>query len=120
MKETHYEYDLLNKMYLEEWEKFDFPEILRNLCKNQEFLQAFYDNYLKVMKTCFDPEEVTKKIDEYSAAYKKAIIDTDKRFGLTWMEKGFDVEVKELKTFFQNRPEFAKQYLDKFYETHKK
>jgi hypothetical protein len=36
------------------------------------------------------------------------------------MEKGFDVEVKELKTFFQNRPEFAKQYLDKFYETHKK
>ena len=120
MKETHYEYDLLNKMYLEEWEKFDFHEILRNLCKNQEFLQAFYDNYLKVMKTCFYPEEVTKKIDKYSAAYRKAIIDTDKRFGLTWMEKGFDVEVKELKTFFQNRPEFAKQYLDKFYETHKK
>ena len=64
-EDTHYEYDLLNKMYLEKDEKFNFADMLRNLCKNQEFLQAFYDNYLNIIENNFDPNKVIKIIDEY-------------------------------------------------------
>lgn len=119
-EDTHYEYDLLNKMYLEKDEKFNFVDMLRNLCKNQEFLQAFYDNYLNIIENNFDPNKVIKIIDEYMAEYKKAIMDTYFRFGLTWMKYNFDPEIEDLKTFYQKRPEYAKKYLDIFYETHKK
>jgi hypothetical protein len=78
---TQYKYDLLNSMSVGE-EDFDIPDILRNACKNETFRQAFYDNYLHIMETCFDSDTVSKKTDEYAAAYGAATKDTFFRFGM--------------------------------------
>ena len=115
MKETSYEYDLLNRLNVTT-EHFNFPRILKNLCKNEEFLNRFYKNYLKIIEEYFAPNVVCKKIDEYAKEYKTAICDTYKRFGIEWASHNFDGEVEDLKLFYRNRPEYAKRYLDTFYK----
>lgn len=113
MEETHFKYDRLKHMYVED-KGFDIPGVVRNLCKNEEFCGQFYDNYLHVMETCFEPDDVMEKIDEYVETYGEAIEETNKRFDLEWANFNYEGEVNELKDFFRNRPEYAKKYLDKF------
>ncbi|MBQ8800109.1 MAG: CotH kinase family protein [Lachnospiraceae bacterium] len=110
---TQYKYDLLNRMSVGE-EDFNIPDILRNACKNDTFRQAFYDNYLHIMETCFDSDTVSKKIDEYAAAYGAATKDTFFRFGMDWAAWSYDNEVNEFKNYFSKRPKYAKRYLNTF------
>lgn len=110
---TQYRYDLLNRMSAGD-EDFNLPNILRNVCKNDEFRQAFYDNYIKIMDTCFEPEMVHKKVDAYAAAYGEATKNTFFRFGLDWAAHSYDNEVTQFKDYFTRRPKYAKKYLDTF------
>lgn len=110
---TRYNYDLLNRMSAGE-EEFNIPNIVRNLAGNEEFRNAFYDNYLHIMETCFDPDTVQKEIDRYAAAYGTVAKDTFFRFGLDWAAWSFDNEVEELKNYFGRRPKYAKRYLNTF------
>ena len=110
---TRYNYDLLNRMSAGE-EEFNIPNIMRNLASNEEFRNAFYDNYLHIMETCFDPDTVQKEIDRYAAAYGTVVKDTFFRFGLDWAAWSFDNEVEELKKYFGRRPKYAKRYLNTF------
>lgn len=110
---THYRYDLLNKMSVGDGD-FNYPNILRNLCKNDEFRQKFYDNYVHIMDTVFNPDTVHKKIDEYAAAYGEVTKATFFRFGMDWAAWSYDNEVEEFKHYFSRRPKYARQYLDTF------
>lgn len=110
---TQYKYDLLNKMSIGDGD-FNYPGILRNLCKNDEFRKTFYDNYIHIMDTVFNPDKVQKKIDEYAAAYGEVTKDTFFRFGLDWAAWNYDNEVEEFKNYFNRRPTYAKRYLDTF------
>ncbi len=112
--ETQYDYDLLNYMDAGDTD-FNIPDIVRNLCTNPAFLQAFYDNYVRIMESCFDPNLVCEMIDTYADTYGAATKDTLNRFGLDWAANNYDGEVSELKEFFQLRPEYAKRYLDNFH-----
>ena len=112
--ETQYDYDLLNYMDAGDTD-FNLPDIVRNLCSNPAFLQAFYDNYIRIMESCFDPVLVCEMIDTYADTYGTATKDTLNRFGLDWAANNYDGEVSELKEFFQLRPEYAKRYLDNFH-----
>ena len=114
-RETQYDYNLLGRMYVGDL-GFSVPEILRNLCKNEEFNQMFYENYDRIIETCFEPKTVAAKIDEYAAAYGEAVKDTQNRFGLDWAAMNFDNEVEELKDFYYCRPLYARKYLIKFCE----
>lgn len=111
--ETQYDYDLLNCMDAGDTD-FNIPNMVRNLCKNPVFLQAFYDNYIRVMEDCFEPDMVCEMIDAYADAYGDATKDTLNRFGLDWAAYNYDGEVSEFKEFFRLRPEYAKRYLDYF------
>lgn len=111
--ETGYEYDWLNRMSVGN-DDFDIPGIVRNLCKNDTFRQAFYDNYVRIIETCFEPDTVTEKIDAYAEEYGAAKKASHSRFGIDWAAWGYDYEVEELKDFFRNRPQYAKRYLDAF------
>ncbi len=110
---TQYKYDLLNRMSVGDSD-FNYPNILRNLCKNEEFRQKFYDNYLHIMDTVFTPDTVHQKVDEYAAAYGEAVKATFFRFGLDWAAWGYENEVEEFKNYFSRRPKYAKRYLDTF------
>lgn len=110
---TQYKYDLLNRMSVGD-ASFNYPDILRNLCKNEEFRQIFYDNYLHIMDTVFNPETVHAKTDAYAAAYGEAVKATFFRFGLDWAAWGYDNEIEEFKNYFSRRPKYAKRYLDTF------
>ena len=110
---TQYKYDLLNKMSVGDGD-FNYPDILRNACKNDEFRQQFYDNYLHIMETCFDPDTVHAKIDSYVAAYGEATKNTFFRFGLDWAAWNYEGEVDQFKEYFTRRPKYAKRYLDTF------
>jgi len=110
---TKFNYDLLGKMSVGE-EDFDIPGIVRNLCKNDTFREAFYANYIHIMETCFDPELVNAKIDEYGDAYEDAVADTFYRFGMDWAAWNYDNEIEDLKSYFKRRPKYATRYLNAF------
>ena len=112
-EQTQLDYDLLNRMSVGD-EDFDIPGILRNLCNNETFRQTFYDNYLHIMETCFDPDVVSKKIDAYAAAYGEAAKATWFRFGLDWAAWSYEGEVEQFKEYFNRRPFFAERYLNNF------
>lgn len=109
-------YDSLNKINAP-WNDFNFPDILKNLSKNKEFLDAFYTNYLSVIDECFAIDKVKAKLDSYTKAYKNAMQDTHRRFGNSWAADSYDNEAKGLLNFFQKRPEYAKKYLKIFCNT---
>ena len=83
-----------------------------NLLHNDDFKQKFYDNYIEIIETVFNPEQVDEKITEYVSAYKLATLDTRERFSLEEMNN-YDEEVERFREFFQERPEYSKKYLDK-------
>ena len=106
-------YDLLNNMSAGD-EDFNIPNIVRNLCKNDEFRQMFYVNYLRIMETCFASDLVDQKTDEYAAAYGEAVKATFSRFGMDWAGNSFDNEVEQFKHYFNRRPKYAKRFLNTF------
>lgn len=112
-EQTQCGYDLLNKMSVGD-EDFNIPNIVRNLCKNDEFRQKFYDNYLHIMETCFASDLVNQKTDEYAAAYGEAVKATFYRFGMDWAAWSFDNEVEQFKYYFNRRPKYAKRFLNTF------
>ncbi len=111
--ETSAQYDLLNKMNVS-GTNFNFPAILRNICKNKTCNKAFYDNYLRIIEDCFAPKVVDKKLDAYVKAYSQATKDTYFRFGMDWAAYNYDSEVDRIRNFFRYRPDYAKQYLAAF------
>lgn len=112
-EQTQLDYDLLNRMSVGD-EDFDIPGILRNLCNNETFRQAFYENYLHIMETCFAPDSVGTKIDAYATAYGEATKATWFRFGLDWAAWNYEGEVNQFKEYFSRRPFFAKRFLNSF------
>lgn len=113
--ETAYWYDTLNNMYIDS-EEFDLPEMLKNLCRNEEFKQAFYDNYIAIMENCFDSSEVDDVINDYVKTYGKAMKDTHERFGAVWAADCYEDKAKDLKTYFKKRPGYALDQLNYFIE----
>lgn len=110
---TQARYDSLNTISVGD-EACNFPNMLRNLCTNDDFRQTFYDNYIRIIDTCFAPNLVNAKIDDYVSAYSAAIKDTYFRFGIDWAAHGYEGNVEQLKNFFRERPKYAKRYLDKY------
>lgn len=111
--ETSYHYDCLGNIGVKS-QDYNLPNILRNLCNNEEFLDTFYNNYLSIIDNCFAIEKVEALLNEYTAAYKEATVATHQRFGNHQAVFSYDREVKNLLNFFKKRPEYAKQYLDDF------
>lgn len=108
--ETSFQYDSLGTIHASYLE-FNYPGLLRNVMKNDSFREAFYENYLHIMETCFSPKTVNEKISEYVAAYSDATLDTFYRFGAGWSAASYSNEVVQLRNFFNNRPTYAKRYL---------
>ena len=103
--------DSLNNMNRK---KTSFMTMFYNLLDNDDFKQEFYDNYIEIIETVFNPEQVDQKITEYVSAYKQATLDTKQRFSREEVNNiDYDEEVERFRKFFQDRPEYAKKYLDK-------
>jgi len=111
--ETAYHFDSLSNIGVKS-QDYNIPNILRNLCKNKEFLDAFYNNYLSIIDNCFAIEKVEALLNEYTASYKEATVATHQRFSNNQAVFTYDREVKGLLNFFKKRPEYAKKYLDAF------
>lgn len=114
--ETSYQYDCLGSIQAP-YSDFSYPEILRNVIKNESFRQAFYENYLRIIDTCFDSEIVNAKITEYASAYGDATCDTYYRFDSAWAAMGYFDGISKLKEFFRLRPTYAKKYLNAYSNT---
>lgn len=111
--DTSYSYDSLSNIRAP-WNDFNFPDMLRNLCRNEEFLEAFYQNYCKIIDSCFAPEKVEPLLREYAASYKEATQATHHRYGNSWAADSYDRETEDLFNFYKHRPKYAKLYLDLF------
>ena len=105
--------DFISEMCSDELD-FSFPDMLRNLCNNEEFRQAFYENYLHIMDTTFSMERVNTLLDSYKKTYGKAMKDTHSRFGMDWAAWSFDGEIENVRSFFQKRPAYAKRQLENY------
>lgn len=108
-----YTYDSLNKIHAANHD-FSFPDMLRSLRKNEEFLNAFYDNYLSIIHNCFAVEKVGIKLTAYMSSCQEATKATHYRFGNHWAAKSYEEEAQSLLTYFKQRPHYAKYYLDLF------
>ena len=95
-----------------EWSDFNLPAMLKNLCKNEKFKEAFYQNYLSVIDNVFAYDKVEAKLNEYTSLCGEATKATQYRFGDGWAADGYDNNAKSLLRFFKVRPEYAKKYLD--------
>lgn len=104
-------FDTLGSMYRKDV-PYNFANIFYSLIENDEFRQAFYDNYIEIMNNNFAPEAAEAKINEYVSAYKDVIFATNIRFNASWVNNSFNSEVSRLKNFFTTRPRYAKYYLD--------
>lgn len=111
--QTAYNYDTLGKMHSSGTD-FNLPAILKNACKNDTFRQLFYENYVRIIDTCFNSELVINKIDEFVTAYEEVTKATFFRFGIDWAAYSYEGNVEQLKNFFRLRPGYAKQYLDAY------
>ena len=111
--ETSFYYDMLGNLNAP-YNDFNFPDILRNLCNNEDFLEAFYQRYLSVIENCFSIDKVEAKLSEYTAAYKEATVATHYRYNNTWAADSYDDEAYNFLLFFQHRYVYAKHYLDVF------
>lgn len=107
-----YHADVLNTMGGVGQNEYNYVQIFRQLCKNETFCEIFYENYLRVMNTCFSPERTDATIDRYLSEYKLAIQDTFYRFGKDWEMKVFEEEAVRFRRFFQKRPAYAKNQLE--------
>ena len=108
-----YRYDSLNSIYSDDT-SYSLPAMLHNLSRNTDFLQAFRENYLKVISDCFDPATVNATIDAYAAAYGEATKATYRRFGMDWAADNYEYDLERLRTFITRRPGYASRYLDIF------
>ena len=115
-EQTSYQYDSINNLSVG-YNNFDLPELLKNLCRNEGFRQKFYDNYLHIVDTCFDPQKVNRLLDTYTSTYGEATKKSLSRFGLDWAANGYDNEAAGLRDFFAQRPKYAKSYLDTYCNT---
>lgn len=93
---------------------YNFSAILKNLIRNDEFRQQFYDSYIDIIDTTFGKTTLNDKITEYVNAYENATRDTLKRFSLGWAEKNYSKEVQLIREFFRSRPDYAKRYLEQY------
>jgi len=111
--DTSFYFDSLSKINAP-WNDFNFPDMLHNLCRNKDFLDAFYNNYLSIIENCFAIEKVEALLQEYTSSNKEATQDTHRRFSNSWAADGYDREAEDLLKFYKNRPKYAKLYLDIF------
>ena len=105
-------YDSLGRNYVDG--DFSLPSILKNLCNNDEFRQAFYDRYMYIIENTFAYDVVNKKINEYEKAYNNVTKATYVRFGIDWAAHNYENEITNLKAYFRSRPSFAKRYLNEY------
>ena len=112
-KETSFYYDMLGNMNAP-YNDFNFPAILKNLCNNEDFLEAFYQNYLSIIDNCFSVDKVEAKLSEYTAAYKEATVATHYRYNNNWAADSYDNEANNFLLHFKHRAVYAKQYLEVF------
>ena len=111
--ETSFRYDSLNTNYVDS-SSYNLPAMLQSLKKNDDFREAFYENYNRIIDTVFAPDRVNAKLNQYAEAYKEATQDGFLRFGRDWAANGYDSNISDLRTFFERRPTYAKRYLDAF------
>lgn len=109
-----YYYDSLNVKSGYALMAYNFAAVLKNLMNNSEFAQMFYDNYIDIIDTTFDPSTVDTKITEYSNAYREVTKASFLRFGGQWSADDYDNRINLFREFFRNRPSYAKDYLEKF------
>ncbi len=112
-EETSYRYDSLNTWHADQKE-CNLMEMLRSLCKNEGFRKQFYDNYIRIIDTCFAPEKVSDLLHDYVEEYGDATKDTLYRYSLDWAAECYDGEAADLQKFFDRRPAYAKKQLDAF------
>lgn len=105
---TRYDYDALGKMNTEKtWG--NISALFYNVMKNEDFRDAFYENYRKIVKENFDKNKVGKLIDDYARRIRLASDATDKRFKVS---NNYDRSVRVVKDFYDKRPEYALKYLE--------
>lgn len=108
---TSYGYDSLSSMYRKEtWSNFSL--LFYNLLNNATFREAFYANYLEIMENNFEPDAVNNQITQFVDRLRPAITATNIRYGNEWINSKYNSELELLRNFFNNRPDYAKLYLD--------
>lgn len=85
------------------------------LMENKQFKKAFYERFYEITEENFNAESVQAKIDSYQTNLLEAILATNQRFNI---KNNFNYHVNKVRTFFNNRAEYALQQLDSFCGAH--
>lgn len=115
--ETQYHYDALNHMHRDaDWR--NIGALFYKLMENETFAAAFAENYRYHVENTFDYNNRVKPIiDAYATSQREATCITWRRFQGAWgdmLANQYDASIQTVHTFYQNRGQYALQYLDAF------
>lgn len=113
--ETQYSYDTLNHLYrVEDWQ--NIGALFYKLMENETFAAEFAENYRYHVANTFDYDTRVKAIiDAYATSQREATCITWQRFHGSWgdmLVSQYDTSIQTIRTFYQNREQYALQYLD--------
>jgi len=90
--------------------------LFRKLMLNEGFRDTFCRRFTDISNGCFESEKVSAAIDELVSAYRESTLDYYDRFycGQFDNEKRYDEKLKDLRDFYDQRPQYITEYLRKF------
>lgn len=113
--ETQYSYDSLSHMCKNETWK-NIGALFYKLMENETFASDFAVNYRYHVANTFDYNNRVKAIiDSYAGSQREATFTTWRRFHGGWGETlvgQYDASIQTIHAFYQNRAQYALQYLD--------
>lgn len=93
--------------------KYAIPALFEKAIENETFASAFYNRCIEVIDTVFLPEIVIPLVDEYEEKIMDAFEDTCGRFN---MKSDVESESNIIRSYFQRRPGYAKQFVQELCE----
>ncbi|MDO5558822.1 MAG: CotH kinase family protein [Oscillospiraceae bacterium] len=97
--------------------------LFRSLIKNAQFRQQFATTFCDLMNKNLSTDHMLKVLDEFYQMYRPVMEEQTYRFGPAWIlqwsknpMQQFESEVKNMKMFIQNRPQYVYKMLQKYLE----
>lgn len=89
-------------------------ELFASMWRNASFRRAFEERILQIADTCFDPDRVTRFIDEYDAAWHPYLADCWTRFhgSANTLEENYVKEMEGLKEFYSKRKAIVESWFE--------
>lgn len=87
----------------------------KNIIRNDEFRERFYNSFLEIANICFDEQDVNLQLNEWVSCYKDQVLKSHRQFvDVNYTEETYQAHIDKIKEFFKKRPEYIFDYMDEY------